>query len=106
MKKKTPEGTGYHFKGKIWVFNGPTPWYFVTLPQKIAAEIRLFHGSLQKNFGTIRVTASVGKTTWKTSVFRDTKSDSYVLPLKAEIRKKENLTAGKTLQVSLAIAGG
>lgn len=106
MKKNTPEAFGYSFKGKIWVFNGPTPWYFVTLPKKIAAEIRLFHGGLQKNFGTIRVTASVGKTTWKTSVFRDTKSDSYVLPLKAEIRKKENLTAGKMLQVSVSIQGG
>jgi len=63
----------------------------------------MFHGGLQKNFGTIRVTASLGKTNWKTSVFRDTKSDSYVLPLKAEIRKKENVTAGKTLQITIAI---
>lgn len=103
MKKTASVGESYSFKAKVWIFNGPTPWYFVTLPKKLAAEVRMFHGSLQKNFGTIRVTASLGKTTWKTSVFRDTKSDSYVLPLKAEIRKKENILAGKTLQVTISI---
>lgn len=103
MTKAKPDTDTYSFKGKVWIFNGPTPWYFVTLPKKLAAEVRAFHGSLQKNFGTIRVTASVGKTTWATSVFRDTKSDSYVLPLKAEIRKKENIAAGKTVQLTISI---
>lgn len=103
MRKIKTEINTYNFKGKVWIFNGPTPWYFVTLPKRLAAEVRMFHAGLQKNFGTIRVTATLGKTTWKTSVFRDTKSDSYVLPLKAEIRKKENITAGKTLQITIAI---
>ncbi len=98
-----PETSVYRFKAKVWIFNGPTPWYFVTLPQKLAAEVRAFHGGLQKNFGTIRVNATVGKTTWKTSVFRDTKSNSYALPLKAEVRKKEKIIPGKSVQVTLEI---
>lgn len=103
MKKAKPDTDTYEFTAKVWVYNGLTPWHFVTLPKKLAAEVRAFHGSLQKNFGTIRVTASVGKTTWQTSVFRDTKSDSYVLPLKAEIRKKAQIEAGQSLKFTIRI---
>lgn len=102
--KKTRHSTGSHkysFKARVWIYQGPTPWHFVTLPKKLAAEIRAFHGGLQKNFGSIGVHATIGKTTWKTSVFSDSKSGSYVLPLKAEIRKKEKIAAGKTVSVAL-----
>jgi hypothetical protein len=92
--KKTKRDTSseqYEFRAKVWVYNGPTPWHFVTLPKNIATEIKLFHSGLAKNFGTISVLATIGHTTWKTSVFSDTQSGSYVLPLKAEVRKKKRL---------------
>lgn len=101
--KKFDETHSYSFKAKVWIYSGPTPWHFVTLPKKLAAEIKAFHGGLAKSFGTIRVGAKIGRTTWKTSVFSDTKSGSYVLPLKADVRKKEKLTAGKTVVVMLEI---
>lgn len=104
--KRTRQSTdshSYSFSAKVWIYQGPTPWHFVTLPKKLAAEIRAFHGGLQKNFGSIGVHATIGETTWKTSVFSDTKSGSYVLPLKAEIRKKEKIVAGKMVGVRLEI---
>jgi hypothetical protein len=75
----------------------------VTLPKKLAAEIRVFHGGLQKSFGSIGVHATIGKTRWKTSVFSDTKSGSYVLPLKAEIRKREKIVEGRMVSIGLEI---
>ena len=93
----------YKFKAKVWIFAGPTPWHFITLPKKTAVEIKAFHGSAAKNFGTIGVLAKIEKTRWKTSVFSDTKSQSYVLPLKAEIRKKEKITVGKMVLVQLSV---
>ena len=94
----------YTFKARVWLYAGPTPWHFVTLPKKLAAEIKAFHGGLAKSFGTIAVLAKIGGTEWKTSVFSDKKSGSYVLPLKAEVRKKEKIVADKTLTVSLQIS--
>ncbi len=93
----------YTFKAKVWIFQGPTPWHFVTLPKKLAAEIKAFHGGLAKSFGTIAVLAKIGGTEWKTSVFSDTKSGSYVLPLKAEVRKKEKIAAESSIKVTLQI---
>lgn len=98
-----PETNTYTFKAKVWLYAGPTPWHFATLPKKLAAEIQMFHGQQKKNFGSIGVTASIGKTQWKTSIFSDTKSGSFVLPLKADVRKKENIVAEKTVSVTLYI---
>ncbi|AFM13057.1 DUF1905 domain-containing protein [Turneriella parva] len=89
---------------KVWIYDGPTPWHFVTLPKKLAAEIKVFHGNLAKSFGSIGVTVTIGDTTWKTSVFSDTKSGSYVLPLKAEVRRREGIVADRTIQIILKIA--
>jgi hypothetical protein len=93
----------YEFRARIWIYNGPTPWHFVTLPKKLAAEIRLFHGDLEIGWGSIRVNAKIASTAWKTSIFRDSKSGSYLLPLKAEIRKKEKLQAEQMISVTIAI---
>lgn len=98
-----PEKNTYTFKAKVWIYAGPTPWHFVTLPKKLAAEIQVFHSAQKKNFGSIGVMATVGKTTWKTSIFSDTKSSSFVLPLKADVRKKENINAEKMISVTLYI---
>ena len=81
--KRDTSSKQYEFKAKVWVYNGPTPWHFVTLPKNIAAEIKLFHSGLAKSFGTISVLATICQTPWKTSIFIDTKSGSYVLPLMA-----------------------
>ena len=36
---------------------------------------------------------------WKTAIWFDTKQDTYLLPLKAEIRKKENIVPDKDVEV-------
>lgn len=106
MKRKQEsigEKSTYTFAAKVWIYSGPTPWHFVTLPKKLAAEIRLFHANLAKSFGSIAVEATIGKTTWKTSVFAESKSGSYILPLKAAVRTSENISAGKQVRVALKI---
>jgi hypothetical protein len=48
---------------------------------------------------------TIGQTVWKTSIFPDSKSGSYLLPLKAEVRKKEKIGVGDTLTFSIEIRG-
>ena len=53
-------------------------------------------------FGSVRVEASVGATTWRTSVFPD-KVRGYVLPVKAAVRRAEGLDVGDDVTVSLVV---
>jgi hypothetical protein len=46
---------------------------------------------------------TIGNTTWETSIFPASKLEAYLLPLKAEVRKKEKFSAGDTVTVKLKI---
>ena len=91
------------FNAEIWLWQDQATWVFVTLPKRIAAEIdELFKGR-KKPYGTVKVTAIVGGTRWNTSIFRDKKRATCVLPLKAAVRAKERLQPGDNIEVALLI---
>ena len=92
----------FTFTTPMWLYAGKGAWHFVTLPKDAADEIRFFN-SLAKGFMPIAVDASMGETTWKTSVFPDAKSGSYLLAIKAAVRKAENLDAGTEVTVSIRV---
>ena len=79
----------FKFKSEVWVYPGMAGWRFISLPKKQSGQIKKTFGGLTGGFGSLPVNVTVGKTTWKTSIFPDKKTKSYLLPLKAEVRKKE-----------------
>lgn len=91
------------FSAKIWLYEGPTAWHFVSVPQDISQEIKTVFGSAKRGWGSLPVKVRVGTTVWNTSIFPDSKSGCYLLPLKAEVRKKEHLEAGQEVGFSIAI---
>jgi hypothetical protein len=57
----------------------------------------------RRGFGSVRVRVTVGATTWNTSIFPDTKSESYVLPVKKAVRSSEGLGDGSSVDVRLTL---
>ena len=92
-----------HFVAELWVYPGASAWHFVTLPGDIADQIK-FVRQKQPGFGTIRVKVRVGATQWQTSLFPDKASNGFLLPIKAAVRKQENVAVGDTLSVSIVVA--
>jgi Domain of unknown function (DUF1905) len=84
------------------MYPGKAAWYFVTLPDDMSAQIKFFAGKA-KGFGSVRVKAIVGGSSWKTSVFPESNSASYLLPVKAQIRQAESLRAGDKVRVQIAL---
>jgi hypothetical protein len=91
----------FTFSAEAWQNPGAAGWHFVTLPPEVADEIRA--RTQQRPFGSVPVTATVGGTSWETSIFADTRSASYLLPLKADARRREGIAAGDRLTVSLEL---
>lgn len=79
-----------------------TGWYFVGVPKKESEEINKV-SKVKAGFGSIPVMVTVGKTKWKTSIFPDKRSGTYLLPLKAEVRKKENIFSEDTISLTLEL---
>ena len=101
-----PTGT-YAFTAKLWRHDGPAPWFFVALPKAQAREIRMVTaGVTGRGWGSIRVQATVGATTWATSIFPSKERGTYLLPVKAEVRAAEGLGEGRAVHVRLAVLGG
>jgi hypothetical protein len=90
-------------QAKVWLYSGKATWHFVTLPKNQSAAITRFYGSLKRGWGSLPVRVTIGKTQWTTSIFPDRKAGAYILPLKADIRKKEQIREGDTLRFVLEI---
>jgi Domain of unknown function (DUF1905) len=93
----------YEFLATAWRHPGPGGWFFVSLPEAYAAEIREHLKWQEEGWGRLKATAIIGNTEWQTAIWFDTKLNTYLLPLKAEVRKKEDIGMRKTLNITLFI---
>ena len=87
--------------GEIWYWRGPAPWYFVTVPAKQCEDLRAMSRWVTYGWGMIPASVRIGKTEWKTSLFP--KDGSYVVPIKASVRKAEHLEVGDQVTLRLEI---
>lgn len=94
-------GIKYEFEAKPWLYDGPAAWHFISLPVELAQEIRSLLKSEEKGWGRLKATAKIGETKWKTAIWFDTKSNTYLLPVKSEIRKSERIEIGKSTQITI-----
>ncbi|MFM7024205.1 MAG: DUF1905 domain-containing protein [Flavobacteriales bacterium] len=93
----------YSFTSEVWQYQGAGGWYFISLPIKLSKEIRACNKSEEAGWGRLTTTARIGDSEWKTAIWFDTKHNTYLLPLKAEIRKKEKLVVGKIAKTIIFI---
>jgi hypothetical protein len=93
----------YKLRSKVLLYPGMTGWHFLSVPKKESAEIKKACAGKTKGWGSLPVEAKIGKTTWKSSIFPDSKSGTYLLPLKAAIRRSESISASDTITFSIKL---
>ena len=86
----------------IWLWSeGQGSWHFLTIPEDQAVEIRAHGlGESRRGFGSVRVEATISGVAWRTSVFPQ-KSGGYLLPIKADVRRRAGISAGDEVTVTL-----
>ena len=102
-RKRPSKKQMYRIKAKVWLYSGIADWHFVTVPVTTSKQIKKRHGLAARGWGSLRVSVTLGKSQWKTSIFPDKKANAYVLPLKADIRAKEKVRAGNSIAFRLNI---
>ncbi|HCC35087.1 MAG TPA: DUF1905 domain-containing protein [Ruminococcaceae bacterium] len=90
-------GIEFTFSAKVWY----SEWYFVALPKELAKEIRAMKKCEEEGWGRLKVMAKTGGSEWETAIWFDTKSETYLLPLKAAIRKKEKIECDSHVKISI-----
>ncbi|WP_298481254.1 DUF1905 domain-containing protein [uncultured Maribacter sp.] len=93
----------YQFSAKIWQDNLEGGWHFVTIPKGFSTEIRKNLQWQEEGWGRMKASVIIKEISWNTSIWFDTKINCYILPVKAEVRKKSNIKKDQTLEVTLFV---
>ena len=96
--------TAFEFEAPVWKWSGgATSWHFITLPFDVTDEIDELCSESKRGFGSVRVRATIGSTSFTTSVFPSNEQKSFVLPVKAAVRKAEGLVEGDQVTVTVSL---
>ena len=90
------------FESLLWEHDSAGAWCFVTVPAELSDDLLLTAGP-PTAFGSLRVKVGVGGSVWRTSLFPDKASGSYVLPMRKAVRRAEDLEVGDLVHVRLEV---
>lgn len=83
-----------------WTVRRESGWCFASVPPELSDGIREIP-RMHRGFGAVRVRATLGGSTWTTSIFPG--DETYSLPLKKAVRESEGIDVGDTVTVRLEI---
>ena len=92
----------YVFQGKLQKFPEAGSWKYIVVPRALALELRQRYRPNHGGWSSLRVRATVGASTWLTSIFWIQRG-GYYLFIKAAIRKIENLRLGKSVRATVTL---
>ena len=89
------------FSGRIFFWKGPAPWFFVTVPEEQSRDLKAISNLVTYGWGVIPVHVRIGRTEYTTSLFP--KDGLYLVPIKASVRKAEDLSEGDEITIQLEV---
>src|ERR1700735_4978092 len=91
----------FEFEAEVIYWRGPSPFFSAPAPPPYAEELKHVAKAVTYGWGMVPVEARIGGVVFTTSLFP--KDGTFLLPLKAEVRRKANITAGDRIVVELTI---
>lgn len=92
----------FRFEAEIIYWRGPSPFFYAPLPPAEAERVRGVARAVTYGWGVIPVEATIAGAIFATSLFP--KDGTYLLPIKAAVRKAAQVTAGDVVPVEMRIA--
>lgn len=93
----------YEFLSKIWRHGGQGGWHFVSMPNKMSAEIRKSLKWQEEGWGRMKCFAQIRESSWETAIWFDTCKNTYILPIKSAIRQKCSVNEGSSINIAIWI---
>jgi hypothetical protein len=93
--------TRFSFEATVIYWRGPAPFFYAPVPAAEAEAVRELAKVVSYGWGCVPVEAEVGGARFTTSLFP--KDGGYLLPLKAAVRRKTEITAGDAVAVEMTI---
>jgi hypothetical protein len=100
------DDNAFEVSGEVGLWPSSKPgggWHYLIVDGQTAMEIRYAALGRTGGFGSIKVRARIGRTEWQTSLFPHRDSGGFIILLKAEVRRREGIAAGKWIKMRLMI---
>lgn len=93
------------FSAPLWIWpTDKASWYFVCLTPDAAEQVRFaMQGQARRGFGSVKVEVRLVDQVWRTSLFPDKARSSYLLPIKAQVRKACDLKLDENVFITLRL---
>lgn len=92
------------FIGEAIEWRGPAPFVFVPVPPSLSADVKAISNDVTYGWGCIPVVARIGNTKYTTSMFP--KNGIYLVPVKVNVQKSENVFVGDEVTMHLEVVFG
>jgi hypothetical protein len=89
------------FTGEVWFWRGPAPHHFLSVPGELCGGIGDASALVSYGWGMVPVTVRLGSSRWATSLWP--KNGGYLVPLRQDVRRREQVDLGDTVSVGLTI---
>jgi hypothetical protein len=99
---EVPQPHVYAVTAKVRRYQAAGTWYFATIPWKTSRAIKRRYGLFARGWSSLPVSVLLGGTSWTTSIFLE-KVGTYLLPLKAGVRKREHIRGGERVCFRLTV---
>lgn len=92
----------FKFTSSVTRYPGAGGWHFVELDKQLSKDVKIIAGGETVGFGYVRIEATIGDTSWQTTLF-PSKEKIYLMAIKEPIRKKENIKENDLVSVSFTL---
>jgi hypothetical protein len=98
-RKKTQ--TQFKFDARIIEWRGPAPFFYAPVPDEHLDDLKHVAKAVTYGWGCVPVEAKIAGVRFTTSLFP--KDGTYLLPIKADVRRRTNLTVGDKVAVVMTL---
>lgn len=101
MEEDRDDGGTLLASGTVFYWRGPSPFYYLRVPDDVATYIHDVASQVTYGWGVIPVTATIGGTSFTTSLFP--KDGGYLVPIKVAVRGAEGIELDDEITVGLEL---
>jgi hypothetical protein len=91
----------FSFETRVIYWRGPSPFFYAPIPELHVDELRQLARIVTYGWGMVPVDVQIGDVAFTTSLYP--KDGGYLLPLKADVRRRTNVTADDVIAIELTI---
>jgi hypothetical protein len=101
ITRKMTSQNVFHISAALQRFPGRIELYYVDIHPDVSLDISLV--APKRGWGSVKVSAKVNNTVWKTALFRKKSEVRYIMLVKAAVRNKEKMDEDDKFDFSIEL---